>query len=167
MDFCPHQDSISNYPTANEREWNIIIFLGEAENILLGLKKMETTDDDTNFSVPLRFGRPILEPLDASLEPAPLRHCGGFLNLVQPTPAAVSTTVSPKRMAIPNVSPSHHAQRLGASTDSNEEESNLIMSFSSLDCNPLRLEDIHDQMEPSPRVSMETATSDPDHSKKM
>jgi hypothetical protein len=117
MDFCPNQDIINKNPTAHERVGNIISFLGEAENIYLGLKRLETIDDDRILTVPLRFSQPILEPLDSSLEPTPLRNSGGLLNLAQKTPAVVSATVFPKWMPIANVSPSHHSQRLDDPTE--------------------------------------------------
>ncbi len=155
MDFAPHQDVNNNTIAAGEQMGNIVDILGEAENILLGLKTLDATDHAGILAMPFRFGRPILEPLDSSLEPTPLRKFGGC---VTPwTPAVVNTPVSPTWSVIANVSPSHQKHiptSPGEVHSNNKQGSNTPLPFTSLDDIPWSLEDIDDFMEPqSPAVA--------------
>ncbi len=184
MNISPNQDVVSSNTAVDKRMGNILSFLGEAENILSGLKTMDTTHDAGILTMPLRFSRPILEPLDSSLEPTPLRPCGGgLLNFTQRTPALTTLPVSPKWRAPPNTSPSHQTYyMLEAQTEVNantEAGSIMHLSFTSSDDTFLSLDDIDDFMEPSATAvgsipssassmsgSTETTNSDSEQNKK-
>jgi hypothetical protein len=155
---------------------SIVNILGEAENIVRGLKSLDTNERSDIFGAPLRIGRPILEPLDSSMEPTPLGPSAFIPKLLQRRGASTMCggVTFTKLMHLPDVQtclsrqytmePPQQQQRALASlrlqqqAAPKQEENNVDISLNSLDDTPLNLEYI-DDLETSPPLVASTCLS--------
>ncbi|KAG7359447.1 helicase domain protein [Nitzschia inconspicua] len=140
---------------------NIVQILGEAENVVRGLKDLDTSECPNFFCPPLRIGRPILEPLDSSMEPTPLgpsavipnnlrckERQGFFCASGFPKCTPVADTAFSQAQQVPVIS-QHQKPYIQVSlqqqeTPSHQGEGTYDLSLISLDDTPLSLECIDD-----------------------
>lgn len=163
---------------------NIVDILGQAENIVLGLKSLDTTERPNIFCSPLRIGRPILEPLDSSMEPTPLGPTSTFIpKLLQRSteqgffgaPAANfpkwMTTADMAYSQSQQQTPMVQSQQQGImplpqavsqpldTNNGNDNEGNFDHSLSSLDDTPLCLEYVDDLEDTHPALVSSSSLS--------
>lgn len=169
MDYRPSNSSnnnngvVGNMSAAGRRKGYIVDILDEAENIVLGLKALDTSERHEMLYPPLRIGRPILEPLDSSMEPTPLGPSALIPKLLQRSGASAGMFAGnfPKWMPQPDMQQSQPQQPLPVGQmqrasqqqrpQHRADEHNFDLSFSNLDDTPLSLEYI-DDLETSPAL---------------
>jgi hypothetical protein len=172
MEYRSSNRSNSNASGRVSAGWSmggIVDILGEAENIVRGLKALDTSERPNIFGPPLRIGRPILEPLDSSLEPTPLGPSALIPKLIQRSvvsglyarvnftklmPFADKQVSQPLQFPVgPPPQQEHPLASLRSQQQAapKQEENNLDLSFSSLDDMPLSLDYI-DDLETSPSL---------------
>jgi hypothetical protein len=131
--------------------------LEEAENIVLGVKPQGNNqllfDSEPNiFQGPLRFGRPIMEPLDSCLEPTPLapstslkfKAPRSYFSMQRQQQQQIMTSLSPLKWSLSEP----------VSLQQEQVRSLMDLSFSSIidmDDTPLSLEEAED-LDPAPTV---------------
>jgi Helicase associated domain len=171
MDYRPsnasNRDAGANVSAARSMG-NIVDILGEAENIVLGLKALDTSDRPNIFCPPLRIGRPILEPLDSSMEPTPLGPSAFIPKLLQRSsgPALFGGAGIPKWMTTADLQYSQPQQAPSSKQQNNmvppapglHEPNSFDLSLSSLDDTPLSLDYIGD-LEAGPALVCSSAVS--------